>query len=254
MNNYLPPKLLEEIIKWERDFSGEVEYLDNPIGLGLSMDFEDTEGYFCTPVDSLPFAWTGGDGIHYALLTDFGLIKDLNEAPVICISPMDSERTRLVARNLYDFFSLHFFDELILLSEFPSEEVYLECVRIEETKNLNSEYFDHDRFKREKMKVINEVQEQFNFAPIQNPIKYIQDIRLERSLRITTLTDDSLGVMPFPSSDSHQKEAFLASIRNLQHSACVDQVVVERHAKELLQRGMTHEAESFLARMLLVAQ
>ncbi|AFH61148.1 hypothetical protein ACVNS2_10920 [Paenibacillus caseinilyticus] len=233
MNNYQPPKLLEQIIKWEKDFSGEVEYLNNPIGLGLSMEFEDTEGYFCTPVDSFPFAWTGGDGIHYALLTDFGLIKDLNEAPVICISPMDSERTRLVARNLYDFFSLNFFDE---------------------TKNLNSEYFDHDRLRREKMKVINEVQEQFNFAPIQNPLKYIQDIRLERSLRITTLTDDSLGVMPFPSSDSHQKETFLASIRNLQHSACVDQVVVERHAKELLQMGMTHEAESFLARMLLVGQ
>jgi len=147
---YRTPLLLEQLMKWEQEYAPEVEYLEKPTGLFLGMKINEKEGYYCTPVDSFPFAYTGGDGVHYALLTDFGLNKDLNEAPVIRISPMDLEVVRLVARNITDFFSLHFFDELLMLNEYNSEEAYLNSIREEESKSLNSEWFDYDRWKREK--------------------------------------------------------------------------------------------------------
>ncbi|MCK9861797.1 hypothetical protein [Paenibacillus sp. ATY16] len=246
---YRTPMLLQQILLWEKEFSREVEYLDTPMGLFLGIDFNEKAGYFCTPVDSFPFARTGVDGIHYALLTNFGLVKDLDEAPVIQVSPMDSDRIQLVARNLHDFFSIHLFDELALLNDYPSEEAYLESVRKEEAKDLNSKWFDHHRWKREKEKVLNEVQERFNLKPIPCPVQYLQEIRFERSQQITTLTEDSLGILT-PPLGAKEKEAFFASIRNLQHTFSSDRIIIERHANELLKMGRTHEAESLLARLL----
>lgn len=246
---YRTPMLLQQIMLWERGFSREVECLETPTGLFLGIDFNEKEGYFCTPVDSFPFARTGVDGIHYALLTDFGLVQDLDEAPVIQVSPMDSDRIQLVARNLHDFFSLYLFDELALLNDYSSEEAYLESVRKEEAQDLNSKWFDHDRWKREKQKVLNEVQERFNLKPIPNPVQYMQEIRFERSQQITILTEDSLGILASPTG-TKDKEAFFASIRNLQHTFSTNKIIIEHHANELLKMGRTHEAESLLARLL----
>ncbi|MFC4099172.1 hypothetical protein [Paenibacillus xanthanilyticus] len=249
-NHYRTPVLLEQIITWEREYSHEVGYLENPTGLYLGIDFNTTDGYFCTPVDCFPFADTGADGEHFGLLTDFGFVKDLNEAPVIRISPMHSDHVQLVARNLNDFFSLHFYDELLLMNDYSSEDEYLERVRQEESKDLNSEWFDHDRWKKERAKVLNEVQEKFNLYPIADPVHYLQDIRLERQLQIAIKTEDSLGIVRLPTAIPPEKELLLASVRNLQFTACSDRNIVERHAKELVGLGMTKEAESLLVRLL----
>ena len=249
-NEYRTPLLLDQIINWEREFACEVEYLDEPTGLFLGIDFNNKEEYFCTPIDSFRFASTGMDGMHYVLLTDFGLVKDLNEAPVFRISPMDTESIRLVALNLSDFFSLHFFDELLMLNEYESEEAYLNSIREEEASDLNSEWFDHDRYKREKEMVINKVQEKFGLSPIPNAFQYIQDIRFERQLQITVSTEDSLGILPLNPAISPDKEATLASIRNLQFTACSDKELINKHAKELIELGMTSEAELLILRLL----
>lgn len=248
-NNYRIPILLEQFMSWEREFSHEVEYLETPTGLYLGIDFKETGGYFCTPVDSYPFARTGVDGIHYALLTDFGYVTNLDEAPVIRVSPMDSDRVSLVARNLHDFFALYLFDELVTMNEYSSEEEYLEYVRKEEAKNLNSEWFDHERWKQEKVKVQNSILEKFSLSPLSNPVQYRQEIQLERNLQVTTLTKDFLGVV-LPKEISGETEVLIASVRDLQHSACFDRAIIESHAKELNQRGFTHEAQSLLARLL----
>ncbi|WP_134703218.1 hypothetical protein [Ammoniphilus sp. YIM 78166] len=245
-HNYQTPLLLNRMISWEREFASQVKYLENPTGLFLGIDFQEKQGYFCTPVDSFPFARTGMDGIHYALLTDFGFVQTLDEAPVIRISPMDREKIRLVARNLSEFFSLHFFDELLLLNEFTSEEDYLKCKRKEEEKDLQSEWFDYARWKREKALVMNEVRDQFKLSPIVNAFQYIQEIRSERQAGVTVTTEDSLGVRSILAG----KESLLASIRDLQASACSDRSLVERHAHELIRLGLVHEAESLLIRLL----
>jgi len=247
---YRTPLLLDQLINWEREFASEVEYLDSPTDLFLGIDFNGKEEYFCTPIDSFRFARTGMDGMHYVLLTDFGLVKDLNEAPVFRISPMDTECIRLVAQNLSDFFSLQFFDELLLLNEYESEEEYFNSIRKEEESDLNSDWFDHDRYKREKAMVINEVQRKFRLSPIPNAFQYIQDIRFERQLQISIPTEDSLGILPLIPVISPDKEAILASIRNLQFSACSDKDLIESHAKELIELGMSREAELLILRLL----
>lgn len=247
---YKIPILLENIMNWERMFSREVQYLENPTGLFLGIDFYEKEGYFCTPVDSFTIASTGSDGIHFALLTDFRLVKDLNKAPVIRITPMDSERVRLVARNLREFFCLHFFDELALLNDYTSEEEYLMSVRNEETKDLNSEWFDHNRWKRERQKVLYEIKDRFKLKPITNPVQYLHEIRLERNLQVIKITEDSLGIMPLSKRIPQEEAELLAVIRNLQHNACSDENTVQRHASLLHELGLTHEAEALLSRLL----
>ncbi|CAM3341643.1 hypothetical protein PALU110988_17400 [Paenibacillus lupini] len=248
-NAYQIPILLEQLMSWERGFSHEVDYLETPTGLYLGIDTKETGGYFCTPVDSYPFARTGVDGIHYAFLTDFGHVTNLDEAPVIRVSPMDSDRVSLVARNLHDFFALYLFDELVTMNEYSSEEEYLEYVRKEEAKDLNSEWFDHDRWKREKAIVQNSISETFNIFPISNPVQYMQEIRLERSLQVSTLTKDSLGIV-LSKVIPGESEVLIASVRDFQYSACFDRAIIEPLAKELVQLGFIHEAQSLLARML----
>ncbi|RXT07011.1 hypothetical protein [Ammoniphilus sp. CFH 90114] len=203
------------------------------------MDVNEEERYSCTPVDSFTFASTGMDGIHYALLTDFGLVKALDEAPVIRISPMDSDRVQLVSRNLSDFFSLHFFDELLLLNEFSSEKAYLESICKEEEKDLHS-------------RVVKEVQETFNLSAIPNAFQYIQELRLERKAKISISTEDSLAVLSLtPLGISRDQELLLASVRNLQYSFNSDEAMVQRYANELIKMGRVHEAESLIARLLI---
>jgi len=62
--------------------------------------------YAITPADAIPFAWTGGDGIHFCFLTDFGRVTDLSEAPIICSSPTNDPPLTLVAANLREFLGI----------------------------------------------------------------------------------------------------------------------------------------------------
>ncbi|WP_423408240.1 hypothetical protein AABM38_21745 [Heyndrickxia sp. MSNUG] len=56
--------------------------------LGYYFSLDDIR-YLNTPLDLLSFARPGGDGIHYGFLTDFGLVKALEEAYIVRVSPMD---------------------------------------------------------------------------------------------------------------------------------------------------------------------
>gem|GEM_PF-84613 len=63
--------------------------------------------YSVTPIDSVKFCTTGGDGCHFAFLTDFGTRQDLENAPIVFVDPMDfAECVRLVANNLKDLLGL----------------------------------------------------------------------------------------------------------------------------------------------------
>lgn len=247
---YKSPLLLERVIEWQQEIADQVPYLETPTGLHLGIDFHEKEGYFCTPVDSFPFAQTGMDGIHFAVLTDFGNADDLSEAPVIRVSPMDDERVRLVARNLHDFFCLYLFDQLLMINEFSSEAQYLESLHQEEADDRDSDWFDHRRWQREKAIVGEHAQKAFKFAPIDRAFRYIQDIRQERQAAVSIMTDETLGVMPLQESGLSGQEVKLAAVRNLQAEACSDRVLVERSARDLIQMGMALEAGKLRSRLL----
>ncbi|MDH5415417.1 MAG: hypothetical protein OEW87_14870 [Flavobacteriaceae bacterium] len=61
-------------------------------------------GYDCTPKNSLTFATTGGNGVH------FGLVNELNEkgikGPIVMTVPMVPNANVIVAEDLDEFFSL----------------------------------------------------------------------------------------------------------------------------------------------------
>jgi hypothetical protein len=63
--------------------------------------------YFCTPLNTLTFATTGGDGVHYGLLQLPGFSND--ELPVVMTVPMASQYNTLVAESLQEFLGLGYF-------------------------------------------------------------------------------------------------------------------------------------------------
>lgn len=249
-SNYKAPKLLQQLVEWEGYFANEVAYLEKPSGLFLGLDYSQ-DGYFCTPVDSIPFASTGGDGIHFALLTDFGVVKDLEEALVVRVSPMDNERVRIVAKNINDFFSLHFYNESLAWNEFQNEDQYLSHLQEEQNRDSNSEWFDHDRWKFEKGRVLNEVKNRFNILPIGQPFTYINNLRIERSFQVTVNTLDSVGIKQFMPAVSNEIIDMLALVRHLQHTCSGDKTLIHRIANDLRLLGYNHEAYSLVSRLLI---
>src|SRR5690606_20600257 len=81
--------------------------------------------YFNTPCDVVVFGHIGADGIHYGFLTDFGTVSNLEEAPIVCVSAMDSDQpTRIIAKNILEFLKLNRTDAGLFYNNFANEESY----------------------------------------------------------------------------------------------------------------------------------
>ena len=61
-------------------------------------------GYWCTPLNSLTFATTGGDGDHYGLLAVAGEFTEFS--PVVMTVPMCDTPNIIVGANLREFLAL----------------------------------------------------------------------------------------------------------------------------------------------------
>jgi hypothetical protein len=190
------PELLKTIIHWEKEFVPEVPYLETPTGYFLRFNEEVNGGYPCSPADAILFANTGMDGIHYAFLTDFGTVANLEEAPIVCVSPMDfGNCVRLVASNLEDFFRLKFYGhEGLLMNDFTTKEEYAKYCLKEQDEPEVSEYFDHNKWEKQRAVFRAAAIQTFHFEPIAEPFDYIQQLRAARQKQIVLPTADRLGV------------------------------------------------------------
>ncbi len=74
-------------------------------GLFLEMPPKRWE-YFCTPWNSVTFASTGGDGVHFGLLEVGDL--DVRERPVVMTVPMSDRHNVVIAENLTEFLNIGF--------------------------------------------------------------------------------------------------------------------------------------------------
>ena len=63
--------------------------------------------YFCTPKNSLTFAATGGDGVHYGMVQ--GVNQQGHPGPVVMTVPMATNNNVIVAEDLDEFFSLGYY-------------------------------------------------------------------------------------------------------------------------------------------------
>ena len=85
---------------WGRQFYKHVDFC------GLEPVPESNFGYASTPINSVTFASTGGDGVHFGLLTD----ERLNgRQPVVMTVPMVSKNI-ILADSLDEFFGLGFYN------------------------------------------------------------------------------------------------------------------------------------------------
>jgi hypothetical protein len=65
-------------------------------------------GYVSTPKNSLAFACTGGEGVHFSFLVANATVDD--DSPVICTVPCAFGReNHIVGRNIFDFLCLGYY-------------------------------------------------------------------------------------------------------------------------------------------------
>lgn len=64
-------------------------------------------GYFCTPKNSLTFASTGGDGVHFGIVS--GSNNKVNAGPIVMTVPMADINNVVVAEDLEEFFSIGYY-------------------------------------------------------------------------------------------------------------------------------------------------
>ncbi|MGW8956721.1 hypothetical protein [Paenibacillus sp. NPDC055715] len=194
------------------DFEQELEANRHSLGfdLGLIMEHGRAPRYMATPPDVIPFAHAGVDGIHYGFLTDFGLEKDLSQAPIVCISPVDWTGVWVVARHLQDFFSVVYTENSSLKRYFASGQDYIGHTG--HTGQRPPQAVDErTAFVRECFR------ERFGVQPIQDMAAYIDSLRTERKQNEAAPTLNGLGIPAFPSSakqHSPTKSALLSVVES----------------------------------------
>lgn len=194
----------------------------------------------------------------------------MEEAPVICVSPMDfGNCVRLVARNLPEFFALNFFHRSAILNDFDTEKDYLSHKKHEE-EDQSAEYFNHQLYWKERRLAATLAKEKFQLPDIANPILYMHELRAERLRKVVIKTRDELGIVPFsegmkrtgdsyhcsrvefPISDVGKLQLFLSNadtetklaiVRDLQEQYMNDFQVVNLLCRELEVLGMPIEAK-----------
>lgn len=185
-------KRLIDLDHWHK-IKGNIKVLDATIGL-----MPEVEGfrYYCTPCDVVVFGSNGCDGIHYGFLTDFGTVDTLDEAPIVCISPMDFGHTnKLIARNFRDFLSIGLDNSELFYNDFESEAAYLDQVaewkRIEE----ESPYRDTPEEKQYAEDVKTMLRTTFELPVIDRPYEYMRALQEDRRKHAVVTTRESLHVV-----------------------------------------------------------
>lgn len=224
--------------------------------LGLIMTKQKFQ-YHCTPPDFITFAHSGMDGIHFGFLTDFGTVRNLEEAYIAVASPMDFDgELWIVARNIRDFLRIVCTDRRVLINHFESGEAYSAYIQ---THGHEEEQGDR-RAAADRLKAV------FDLAPIDDLAAYMQGLNRERIGSIRYRTLDSLGVISIDGSadatakrvpynpereeeltaalDSGDRNIRLAAIRDMQHRKLIpfDKRLTRRCAKVLEKLGLIHEA------------
>jgi hypothetical protein len=187
--------LIEALIEFEQELEANRHSLG--FDLGLIMEQGPAPRYMATPPDVIPFAHAGVDGIHYGFLTDFGLEKDLSQAPIVCVSPVDWTGVWVVARHLQDFLSVVYTENSSLKRYFANGEDYSGYVgqRVPQATDERT-LFVHECFR-----------ERFGIQPIRDMAVYIDSLRLERKQNEAAPTLNGLGIRRFSTAKHHSSNA-----------------------------------------------
>ncbi|WP_337100334.1 stalk domain-containing protein [Paenibacillus sp. YIM B09110] len=198
---YEVPPTLKALIDVEAELAKEGYELWNVLGFYPSLGHS---GYFNSPVDVVTFGWTGGDGEHFGFLTDFGSAVNLEEAPIVMVSPMNFDQPAVVvANNIREFMRIVMKDPSLLFMGYEDEQAYLQSER-EMWEELEREYgieeTEADRL--EKRAVVQKLEQTLKPPIIDDVYRYSENVALEREKSIVVPTLDKLGVTNVVRSDA----------------------------------------------------
>lgn len=151
------------------------------------------------PTDLIPFATTGGDGCYFAFLTDYGYNENLEEAPIVFISPSDFDEkhphhaNKLFAKNIRDFLSV-----MITMK-------YAEIVRFENLVEMDFDkgiaimqaefdLYSSNEKKELRRSTIETIKKAFNIKEIENLHEYYLKLDIERKKEDYVDLRDGLGI------------------------------------------------------------
>lgn len=169
----------------------ELYSMDLSLGMiGLRPSIGD-DSYTITPPDLIPFASTGGDGIHFGFLTDFGTVPSLSDAPIVCVSPTDDPPIRYIAHNLKDFFNL--------IASLPNAEMLAWiCLTPDESSVQEGikEFWEDtpSDWKEKHEQVFERFKKKFSLEKV-NVSEYLKNAQKKRKKSIAIPTKDGLGVI-----------------------------------------------------------
>lgn len=193
------PEEVFMLIRLEEDLAREGESLDT---IGLIPIVQDCYyAYPITPIDVIPFARTGGNGIHFGFLTDFGRITDLKEAPVVCVAPTSDPPIRLVASTIREF--------LNMASLVPHVELIETCWPWDDKVRVESilDEYRLDDYQKKRDKFLIRLQETFSTNQV-DVAECVQRVLQERNSKISLQTYDGLGILPVGGGQSTNRYAF----------------------------------------------
>jgi len=179
------PEEVFMLIRLEEELEREGESLDTIGLIPIVQEF----AYPITPIDVIPFANTGGNGIHFGFLTDFGRITNLNKAPIVCVSPTNDPPIRLVASTIREF--------LNMASSVPHVELIETCWPWSDkdmTESILEEYRSDD-YQKKRDTLLCRLRETFHTDQV-DVAEYVHRTLQERNSKIILQTYDGLGVVP----------------------------------------------------------
>lgn len=164
-------------------------------GLSLShiafQPIDQFGSYSITPPDLIPFASTGGDGIHFGFLTDFQSVSNLSEAPIVCVSPTNDPPLRYMARNIREFlnlvYSVPYAELLESIWNYDDEKQVMELVK-------EFEQYSSSTWEENQKYILTRFQQVFGTKQME-VLSYFKEVMKERAESIQMSTLDGLGVI-----------------------------------------------------------
>jgi len=136
-----------------------------PIGLILHGELKSYD-YWCTPTNSVTFARTGGDGVHYGLLDIGQGFSD--SSPVVMTVPMCDDPNTIVGATLLEFLALG-----CRQGYFSLEEILYQHEA--EIAALDSGAFD-DGAGDDEIRMLTSISSQFDLKPWPNHVERLQSL------------------------------------------------------------------------------
>jgi hypothetical protein len=139
-------------------------------GLGcLGLIFESRPrhgGYWCTPTNSLSFAWNGGGGTHFSFLVKDNVVHD--RSPIICTVPEPGDQQNfIVGKNLNQFLSLGYYCGYFGLEQlaFDLDGTLQAFTRSNRKQNLKTDIWAERSADPERAAVLQFLQKQMGLQP-----------------------------------------------------------------------------------------